>query len=277
MNFSNMNCSKLLAAAVSAIAGIGAASAADLAARPYTKAPPAVIDVYNWTGFYVGGNIGYGWGQADNSFTPLPSAATFVNLLPQTLNSKPQGVIGGGQVGYNWQSSKFVLGLEADIQGADITGDVTVNPIIQANGTPFAGAGFLESHERISWFGTVRGRAGFTPVDRLLLYVTGGFAYGNVDYFAQTDFRPVGTVQYPASFSRTKTGWTAGGGGEWAFANNWSVKAEYLFIDLGNESAVANPVPANPPFQVSYSWKTQEHIARVGLNYKFGGPVVARY
>jgi outer membrane immunogenic protein len=267
---------KKLTLAISALAlSAAGASAADMA----VKAPPmaAPVMIYNWTGFYIGGNIGYGWGQADNSFGPLPTAAQFVNLLPLSLDSKPQGVIGGAQIGYNWQAGRFVYGLEADIQGADVTGDVRLTPIPQNNNTPFPGAGFLESHERMSWFGTVRARAGFTPVDRLLLYVTGGFAYGQVDYFATTDFRPVGTTQYLASFSRTKTGWTIGAGTEWAFANNWSVKAEYLYIDLGNESTVVNAIPLLPPFQVAYSWKTQEHIARVGLNYKFGGPIMAKY
>ena len=266
---------KKLGLAFSAVMfGAAAASAADMA----VKAPPmaAPVAIYNWTGFYVGGNIGYGWGQADNNFFPLPSPAQFVNLAVQDLNSDPRGVIGGGQIGYNWQRGKFVYGFEADIQGADVTGRVTVTPIIQNNGTPFP-SGFLASGERLTWFGTVRGRFGFAPVDRLLLYVTGGFAYGNVDYYSETNFRPVGTTQYLASFSNTKIGWTVGAGGEWAFANNWSVKAEYLFIDLGNQNAVVNANPLLPPFQVAYSWKTQEHIARVGLNYKWGGPIVARY
>ncbi|MGY2902641.1 outer membrane protein [Bradyrhizobium sp. URHC0002] len=255
-----------------------AASAADMAMR--TKAPPIVVDPsYNWSGFYIGGNVGYGWGDADTSFNPLPSAAAFVNLAPTTLAPDPQGVVGGVQAGYNWQAGKFVFGLEADIQASDIHGNALVTPIIQNSGAPFPGAGFLAASQRIDWFGTVRARAGFTPVDRLLLYVTGGLAYGNVSYNAQTDFRPGGTIQYPASFSRTKTGWTAGAGAEWAFAQNWTAKVEYLYIDLGNESTIANPVPANPPFQVGYNWRTTEQIARVGLNYKFGwgGPVVAKY
>jgi outer membrane immunogenic protein len=266
-----------LAISVLAISSIGAL-AADLPMR--TKAPAMVpIPIYSWTGFYVGGNVGYGWGNADTFVNPLPTAAIFVNLLPQTLSPDPKGVIGGVQAGYNWQAGKFVVGVEADIQGSDVNGNVSVNPIIQNNNTPFPGAGFLASHQRLDWFGTARLRAGFTPVDRLLLYVTGGVAYGDVDYSAQTDFRPVGTEQYPAAFSRTKVGWTAGGGAEWAFAQNWSAKVEYLYMDLGSESTIANPVPPLPPFQVGYSWKTQEQIVRVGVNYKFGfgTPVVANY
>lgn len=255
-----------------------AASAADLPMR--TKAPPLVVSpAYSWSGFYVGGNIGYGWGNADTFFNPLPSAATFFNLLPQTLSPDPKGVFGGVQAGYNWQAGKFVIGVEADIQAADIHGSVLVNPIIQNNGTPFPGAGFLAASQKIDWFGTVRGRAGFTPVDRLLLYATGGLAYGGVSSFATTDFRPVGTTQYPASSNNTKFGWTVGAGAEWAFAQNWSAKVEYLYIDLGSESATVNAIPLLPPFQVAYHWRTTEHTVRAGLNYKFGwgGPVVAKY
>ncbi|MFO1108620.1 MAG: outer membrane protein [Bradyrhizobium sp.] len=265
---------------VLAIAGsiVLASTLNSLAADMAVKAPAiAPVSVYNWTGFYIGGNVGYAWGNADTFFNPLPSAAIFVNLLPQTLSPDPKGVLGGVQAGYNWQAGKFVLGVEADIQAADINGDVRVTPIIQNNGTPFPGAGFLSAHQRIDWFGTVRARAGVTATDRLLLYVTGGLAYGDVNYAAQTDFRPGGTTLYAANFTKTKVGWTVGAGAEWAFASNWSAKVEYLYIDLGNESTTVNPVPALPPFQVAYSWKTQEQVARVGLNYKFGGPVVAKY
>jgi len=265
---------------VAAIAGsiFLASTMGSLAADMAVKAPVAPpIAIYNWTGFYVGGNVGYAWGNADTFFNPLPSAALFVNLLPQTLSPDPKGVFGGVQAGYNWQSGRFVIGVEADIQATDINGDARVSPIIQNNGTPFPGAGFLSTHQRINWFGTARVRAGVTAVDRLLLYVTGGVAYGDVDYAAQTDFRPVGTAAYPAAFSKTKVGWTAGAGGEWAFAPNWSAKLEYLYMDLGNESVVANPIIVLPPFQVGYTWKTQEHTVRVGLNYKWGGPVVAKY
>ena len=110
-----------------------------------------------------------------------------------------------------------------------------------------------------------------------MLYVTGGLAYGDVNYAAQTDFRPVGTTLYAADFNNTKVGWTVGAGAEWAFAQNWSAKVEYLYVDLGNASATVNAIPLLPPFQVAYTWKTQENIVRVGVNYKFGGPVVAKY
>ena len=196
-----------------------AASAADMAMR--TKAPPIVVDPsYNWSRFYIGGNVGYGWGDADTSFNPLPSAAAFVNLAPTTLGPDPQGVIGGVQSQIQLAGPQFVVGLEADIQASDIHGSAVVTPIIQNNGTPFPGAGFLSASQRIDWFGTVRARAGFTPVDRLLLYVTRGLAYGNVSYSVSDRFQAGRTDSaYPAAFSRTKVRWTASARAEWAFAS----------------------------------------------------------
>jgi outer membrane immunogenic protein len=244
------------------------AFAADIPAKaPVYKAP--VVIPFSWTGWYVGANIGYGWGNGDTFFDPLPSAAAFINLAPTTLGPDPKGVLGGGQLGFNWQTGQWVWGFETDFQGSGIKGSVTQTPIIQNNGTPFPGAGFLQASEKIDWFGTLRLRAGIAA-DRLLLYVTGGLIYGHVNYAAETDFRPVGTVHYPASFSKTKAGWTGGGGLEWAFAPNWSAKAEYLYYDLGDETFTANPSLPLPPFQVRYTWQTTGHIARVGVNYRFG-------
>ena len=268
---------KLLAAVAAVAMSSGVACAADLAARPYTKAPPMIVDpAYNWSGFYLGVNVGYGWGKADTGFQGLPEAL-FTDLRPTTLSPDPKGVLGGGQIGYNWQApgSRFVWGLEADIQGADIKGTATVSPFVDTFGVSQGPLSFLQASQKLTWFGTVRARVGVTPVDRLLLYVTGGLAYGHVDYAANTSFLP--TFQYVTAFGKTKVGWTAGAGAEWAFAQNWSAKVEYLYLDLGGQSAIAEITPPNPPFSVGNHWDTQAHIVRAGVNYKFGGPVIARY
>ncbi len=243
------------------------ASAADM---PLKAAPPIVAPVWNWTGFYVGANLGYGWGNGDTDVIPLPTAAIFVNLLPQTLNTSSKGVLGGGQFGYNWQFGSWVAGLEADFQGADMKGTVIESPIIQNNGTPFPGAGNnITLSQKLDWFGTARARLGTTIVNpNLLLFATGGFAFGHVAGTANTDFRPVGTEQYPASISSTRTGWAAGAGAEWAFSPRVSAKAEYLHVDLGSASVTANPVPPLPPFGVTYNFKTTADIFRVGVNFK---------
>jgi outer membrane immunogenic protein len=228
---------------------------------------------FTWTGFYLGGNAGYGWGHADTDFDPLPDAVTFVNLRPTTLDPDPDGFIGGGQLGYNWQWNKWlVLGLETDFQGTDIEGHDSESPIIQNNGTPFPNAGsFLAAHERLQWLGTVRGRIGFAPICRLLVYGTGGFAYGNVDYSANTNFNNGFT--YPVDFTETQTGWAAGGGVEYAISNHWTVRAEYLHYDLGDEGRTQNQllggVPQGPPFFVHYNFDTSGEIVRGGLNFKF--------
>lgn len=264
---------KKLLTAIAATALIGTpAFAADMAVKMPVKAPPpAPAPVYSWTGFYIGGNVGYGWGEIKTDVDPGPSATAFVNLLPQTLDPKPKGFLGGGQFGYNWQNGWLVLGAEFDFQGADLNGTIVESPIIQNNGTPFPGAGNnITISRKLDWFGTLRGRLGTTAIDpRLLVYVTGGLAFGKVEGTANTDFRPVGTEQYPASVSDTKTGWVIGGGAEWAFLNNWSVKAEYLFVDLGNTSVTAAPVPPLPPFSVTYTFHTKLNVARLGVNYKF--------
>jgi outer membrane immunogenic protein len=223
-----------------------------------------------WTGFYVGAHAGYGFSDFDTSLQPLPSAAAFVNLRPTAIEADGDGFFGGIQIGYNHQFGAFVLGVENDLSGSDINGTRTVRPIIQNNGTPFPGTGpHITVHQETDWFGTFRGRLGFTPFCRLLLYATGGLAFGDVQYSADTEFRPTGTVHYPASFSETKVGWTAGAGAEIALNRRWSVKLEYLYFDLGDASFTANPTPALPPFQIRYNWETAFYTVDAGLNFKF--------
>ena len=223
---------------------------------------------FDWTGPYIGLHVGYGWGDADTDFNPLPSATQFVNLAPQTLRPDPSGAVGGIQGGYNYQMGCFVFGIEADFSGSGMSGTKNVSPIIQNNGTPFAG-GVLSAHQSTDWYGTVRPRVGFLAMPTLLLYATGGFAYGEVNYSASTDYRPVGNTVYASSYSKTKVGWTVGAGAEYAVSKHWTVKTEYLYIDLGSESAIANPqIPAGTN-QVGYKWQTTDHTFNVGLNYKF--------
>ena len=243
--------------------------AADLGARTYTKAP-VVAPVSNWSGFYVGGNLGYGWGDGNTDFSFLPSPERFGDNNT-TLGARSTGVTGGAQFGYNWQIGSLVTGLEADIQGSDIKGS--------ARGTPtFFGTADLDpnavlsSEQKLSWFGTVRGRLGVTVTPDLLLYGTGGLAYGRVEASANSQFDgglgAPGGLEARASVSKTKVGWTAGAGAEWMFARNWSAKLEYLYVDLGNESAIGDLI-GDPRFQVGYTWRFRENIARVGVNYHF--------
>jgi len=244
----------------------GSVTTANVSARPNSPAPSA--NSYDWEGGYIGGHVGWGRGRADTTFTPLPTASAFIDLAPTSLRPIPRGFGGGAQGGYNWQMGHFVLGAEADITWSRMSGTSTRTPILRNNGTPFPGGGLLTTHQDTKWFGTVRPRAG-VALDRVFLYGTGGLAYGHVNYSANSDFRPGGTVQYPASVSKTKRGWTLGGGVEAGINRHWSWKAEYLYYDLGNLSVIANPAPANPPFQIAYTWQTRAHTFNTGVNFRF--------
>lgn len=230
---------------------------------------PAPTCPINWTGFYLGLHAGYGWNNDSGiGVNPLPSVPTFFDLAPTSLNPDIDGFMGGAQAGFNWQMGHFVFGPEADISWSDMDG-ATSATIVNSVGAVLAPTNGINVRQEIDWLGTVRLRAGFTPCCRVLIYGTGGVAFGDVNFTGNTDFRTLGTNQYPGSFSDTQVGWTAGGGIEYAINNHWSVKAEYLYYDLGDESVTANSVPAAPPFQVRYNWNTTLHTVNVGVNFKF--------
>jgi outer membrane immunogenic protein len=273
--------SVLVTAALATSALSSIASAADLAPAPqaYTKAP-MISPATNWSGFYGGVNIGYGWGNNDMAFgdaTPAPLVGE-TNIVSQSLNGRSSGVIGGAQIGYNWQMGSFVAGLEADFQGSGTQGmtqaaasvDFTLDP-----GEVISAA----SERKLSWFGTVRGRWGVTVTPDLLLFGTGGLAYGSVHNSGNVidDDRAFingfEVVSFPASVQQTKVGWAAGAGAEWMFARNWSAKIEYLHIDLGTSSAVGgialNGISITEPFAVAYHWHNSFDIVRAGVNYHF--------
>jgi outer membrane immunogenic protein len=257
---------------IAAIASLTtSAFAADLAPRTYTKAPVYVDPGYNWTGFYLGGNIGYSWGTSRDTST-LTNAAGAV-LLSTADKSNLNGVVGGGQIGYNWQMQSWVWGLEADIQGTGEQGSraftYTAPFIGGINFVPGVVVPFVLT-QKIDWFGTVRGRVGILATPKVLLYATGGLAYGQVN-----SSETIGTA-VPSAFSNsiTNVGWTVGAGIEGVIGGNWTAKLEYLYVDLGTvSSSYALPITN----VISYSSHVTDNVLRVGLNYKFGGPVVAKY
>lgn len=227
--------------------------------QPVVPANPCGID---WTGFYLGLHAGGGFGEAETDFEAMPDEDSF-GLRNTTKNPHPDGFIGGLQLGYNYQIGSFVLGAETDFSGTNMDGSKK-SPLIEPDGTRFDG-GHIYTQEGTDWFGTVRGRLGFTPWCRVLLYATGGLAYGDVHYSADV----TRLSRYPVSFNETNVGWTVGGGLEYALTKHWSAKLEYLYYDLGDQSATGKPVPANPPFQAHYDWETIAHTFNVGMNYKF--------
>ena len=219
-----------------------AAIAADIS-RPVYKAPPAgALPVsYDWTGFYVGGHVGYGWAKKDwtDSFGLFD------------VSHDANGFLGGGQVGYNYQIGQFVLGVEGDFSGSGISGSTT------ALGSNF--------NTNVDWTATVTGRLG-VAFDRWLVYGKGGAAWAH-DRFS-TNF-----YTFPASTEVTDTriGWVAGAGVEYAFAPQWSAKLEYNFMDFGTR--VVSFAPGS-----STDIDQQVHAIKLGVNYKFGGgPIMARY
>ena len=264
-----------LISAVSAIVLAQFASAADLP-RKAPVAPPIVP--YSWTGFYVGVNAGYTWG-------PWNASSSQVIFDPSTTHSpNVNGGLVGLQAGYNWQSGPWVYGLEGDIQitGAKDSDAWTApgapapppppppnNPLADFLPGPPGGGPMSFTHEwKFPWFGTLRGRLGFLPAERWLLYVTGGLAFGEAEY--NMTFSQPGAVRllnpYFLSDSVTRVGWTVGAGVETAFANNWSAKLEYLYVDLGTRSIDTVDVDG-APFHVEYT--IRNNIVRAGLNYKF--------
>ena len=293
---------KIGIALASLFLGISSANSADLA----VKARPAPAPVLSWTGFYAGLNAGYGWGDSSSTLVPVDPVSQFFfssngGLVPANeLNSsfRQQGAIAGGQAGYNWQfGTAGVMGIEGDLQWADIRGAGyarSLNGQFDAN-----------SERRLQWFGTVRARLGLLASPNLLLYATGGLAYGQTDTRGDIGLTPPagnqivylvqipplllvctnGTaprgVCYSGSNSETQIGWTAGVGGEWKVTPNWSLKLEYLHVGLpGNSTTMVAVIPPSTPNVTTvYRYNNQDYdIVRFGVNYQFGsGAVVAKY
>ena len=282
-----------------------------LAADLPVKAPPLPVAVYNWTGFYVGGNIGSSWGHSSTT-TSFYDGTSGALLSSSAAGFNMDGAIGGVQAGYNWQRDKWVFGIEADIQASGQRGDGLFNCAGGAltprpaalNGTcapghvgdtaPFDVAAFPVGDalsQKLQWFGTLRGRIGPTVTPTVLLYVTGGLAYGEVKTFEQVAGVNItglngtnNSTSTPvfATFGNTSTrvGWTVGAGIEGALGGNWTAKLEYLYIDLGTVSAsFLTPITTTGGglLGIRYSSHITDNILRVGLNYRFGGPVVAKY
>jgi outer membrane immunogenic protein len=256
---------KIILATALAALGSTAAVAADLGERTYTKAPAMTAPAATWAGLYIGGNVGYGWGKGGTDFSSTVDPAAF-GVANTSLDSKSRGVIGGAQIGYNWQMGSLLIGLEADVQGADVKSSASSGPVFNTFSAAFVPGSFRSADQKLSWFGTARGRIGTTITPDILLYATGGLAYGQINNSGQL-FETV-TAQFPASISKLSVGWTAGAGAEWMFAHQWSAKVEYLYLDLGNVSVVSNN-PLTAGAQVNYTWKNQDHIVRAGVNYHF--------
>jgi outer membrane immunogenic protein len=284
--------SPLLVACVFALVATSPGFAADQPVkgkRMAVKAPPKpTAPVYPWTGFYAGGNAGFGWAADPTvSFSPIASALDLAGALigagaPVAFGLS--GALGGVQVGYNWQVDRqWLVGLETDFDGADIKGSGTAvaysSPIPTA---PFTSA----ADERVEWFGTVRARLGYLPADNLLAYGTGGLAYGRVaqsvsysngfnNEFGEFNglCLPFSTC-YAGADAPIALGWTAGGGFEYALSDHWMAKAEYLYVNLGSnafqETVLVPGVPGDGLSRIAVQYSDLAfQVVRLGLNYRF--------
>jgi outer membrane immunogenic protein len=275
------------------------AMAADLA--PVYKAEVAP----SWTGFYFGGTVGGGWMTSNATqtvtstscnpffagcdpalFGPVTSSA-LAAAIPGRMNTTQWGFLAGVEAGYNWQIGRYVLGVETDISGSSISGSSSVSPHAPIAGFPsFSVVAYGTQSEKLSYLGTIRGRAGYLVMDPLLAYATGGFAYGDA-----TSSLSLGTnlaqgcaalgaptsCQSPVgqTTSSSHAGWTVGGGLEWMFHPNFTVKGEYLYYDFGSVSfagpSVQATVPGVAPFYGATTAATASFkgsIVRLGLNFK---------
>ncbi|MFG1359644.1 outer membrane protein [Xanthobacter pseudotagetidis] len=238
---------RFLLATVALAALSAPAAAADLATKYPVKA--VAVPVFSWTGFYIGANVGYG----GDSVTYDASFAGVIPPLTASASLNTSGFFVGGQIGYNYQfSNNVVLGIETDLQWSDISGNLSAS---------FMGLPIVSAGSSVDYFGTIRARLGYA-IDRFLPYITGGIAYGK----SGTDVTFIGVPVF--SDSSTSWGWTLGAGGEFAITNHWTFKAEYLYVDLGDNTLdLTGIVP--PGFPLAISNDTKFHTFKAGVNYKF--------
>lgn len=245
----------------------GAVLLASIAAAPAQaadlprKAPPVVAPIaYSWSGFYLGGHLGGGWMKTDT--VRETGSGTFP--VGFASSAEAEGVVAGGQIGFNWQIGQFVLGIEGDGSWTSIAGTA-------GNESPLLAGRSQRTHTDVEWIATATGRVGYA-FDNALWYVKGGWAWVGVDRSSITQTR-AGAVVSTSTGGETRNGWTIGTGVEWGFAPNWSARIEYNYIDLGSDTT-SSTVVNTPAFggTVSTALTSSDahlHLVKAGLNYRF--------
>jgi outer membrane immunogenic protein len=287
--------STTIAAAGLAVLTAGAAGAADIKVKaPVYKAPAPVV-VYDWSGCYAGGNAGWIGGGDQFDLTPSGAFDLPVNVFSIAANRAPllssyrshtSAFTGGLQIGCNRQFGGLVVGVEADFNFSSLNEDIVANyPLSPVIGQT-RGANARTEHvtKRLDWYSTFRARAGYAS-DRLMIYATGGLAVARLDTSTDVLFDGnavtgvLANAHFAGSADLTRWGYAVGAGAEYGFSSNWTVKAEYLYLDFGSFSHVLPDATGTAP---TFSWtnnmRFHEHVVRIGANYRFGAPVVfAKY
>jgi outer membrane immunogenic protein len=269
---------KTIAAVATAIS---LASAPAFAADLPMKAAPMPVAVWSWTGFYFGAHVGAGWGETESTVTGFSAAVPGIagpggvingtSSIPFNQNSR-SGFLGGGQAGYNWQAGLFVLGVQGDIAGLDVKG---TDPCLV----------ILTCTSKSDWLATVSGRVGAVILDRGMIYAKGGGAWLHTKNSVGIGSLTIGGVPLIPATNITngeydQGGWLVGLGTEWMITQNWTAFIEYDYMRFENKNVAfkINPVLVAPAtVTINTSQTNTLSIAKVGVNYKFGGPVVARY
>ena len=305
----------LTSVALLACVAVNSAGAADLppAAPLPAKAPIVAVKPWSWTGCYLGANAGGARahnvadlspsGSYLNAVGPFPPPntggtgdfAADISALSNSYDMTNTGWEAGGQLGCNGQWGAVVVGLEGDWQWTHLgTSADAAHAAFPNVGNPLFTDPAHTEHVDVTqrWFATARARAGFTPWERVLVYATGGIAWANYQSTIAVNFAtvPLGFLSQPfngamhgGSATTTQVGPVVGGGVEWAITNNWTVKAEYLYMRFDGFAYNSPLTAAALPFAPGYSWNTnitpREQVVRVGVNYLFnwGGPIVASY
>lgn len=230
-------------------------SAADLGARPITKAPiSAPVAIYNWSGFYIGGHIGGSWGDKDWSIVPGVAGAPLGVFLPvagafDIGSHQTSGFLAGGQIGFNWQAGAWVFGIEGQASWTN------------ADGSHQCDIG-ITCQTEMNWLATVAGRIGYA-FNNVLLYAKGGAAFVDEDHAVFLTGAP---GLFPFTASVTRTGWMVGAGIEYGFTPNWSAKIEYNFMDFGDDAITFSTVGV-PALNLNID--QQVHVVKAGINYRF--------
>jgi outer membrane immunogenic protein len=236
-------------------------TAADLPIYKAPSPPPG----YDWTGFYVGGNVGYSIGRSRTTSNIARANDPDLNFLLGIFTLSPAGAAAGFQAGYNRQIGAWVIGVEADWQWSGQKDSICYLLCVTSPGNPFS----LTLEQRMKWFGTARGRVGYAW-DRSLWYLTAGAVWAKIDHDF-TFFQPAPQMTEAASASRTKAGWVIGGGVETGLAAGWTAKLEYLFMNFGNvtNDFTTPGLAAADGISFPTSSDIRNHAVRLGVNYRF--------